>query len=80
MSGTVKHINLYGGTGAEKYQEIPFFQVDGTLTVDHDFERYPQVMVLDQNLSEVSCEIRHESLSRVLITFSKTTSGKIILT
>ena len=72
--------NRQGGTVSSggTIKEVSF--TDQTqLTITHDFENYPTVIILDANGNLVHAEIRHTSTSQILINFSDSLSGTVII-
>ena len=78
--------NQQGGTGSGggsgsfdgTIKEVSFTD-QTTLTISHDFENYPTVIILDANGNLVHAEIRHTSTSQILINFSDSLSGTVII-
>ena len=78
--------NNSGGTGSGggsgsfdgTIKEV-LFTDQTTLTISHDFENYPTVIILDANGNLVHAEIRHTSTSQILINFSDSLSGTVII-
>ena len=67
-----------GGSSDGTIKEVSF--TDQTqLTISHDFENYPTVIILDANGNLVHAEIRHTSTSQILINFSDSLSGTVII-
>lgn len=50
-----------------------------SLTITHDFDNYPTVIILDSSGYLVHAEVRHTSSSQILINFSDSLSGTVII-
>jgi len=77
--------NRRGGTGPDSsgsfdgtIQEVSFTN-QTSLTITHDFENYPTVIILDSSGYLVHAEVQHTSSSQILINFSDSLSGTVII-
>ena len=67
-----------GDSGEEKYQEVAF-ENQTQVTINHLFDRFATVMILDADNKVIVADIQHGSRNQVTITFSTATSGIIVL-
>ena len=76
--------NRNGGTGRGggsfdgTIQKVSFTN-QTSLTITHDFENYPTVIILDSSGYLVHAEVQHTSSSQILINFSDSLSGTVII-
>ena len=74
--------NRNGGTSSEnanvKVQTVAFINVS-TLTINHTFSNFPNVIILDSNGNLVHAEVRYNSSTQILINFAVALSGSVIL-
>lgn len=73
--------NRHGGTGSTSSEEVQTitFNNETSLTINHSFDEYPNVIVIDSNGNLVHAEIRYSSSSQILINFAIALSGSVIL-
>lgn len=50
-----------------------------SLNISHNFENYPTVIILDTSGNLVHAEVQHTSRSNILINFSSSLSGTVII-
>ena len=50
-----------------------------SLTITHDFENIPTVIIIDSSGYLVHAEVQHTSNSQILINFSDSLSGTVII-
>lgn len=67
-----------GGSSDGTIQEVSFTN-QTSLTITHDFENYPTVIILDSSGYLVHAEVQHTSSSQILINFSDSLSGTVII-
>jgi hypothetical protein len=69
-----------GGSGGSDgtIKEVSFTN-QTSLTITHDFENTPSVLIIDSSGYLVHAEIRHTSSSQILINFSNSLSGTVII-
>ena len=77
--------NRQGGTGSSgggssdgTIKEVTFTD-QTSLTITHDFENIPTVIIIDSSGYLVHAEVRHASNSQILINFSDSLSGTVII-
>jgi hypothetical protein len=77
--------NRQGGTGStgggssDGTIKAVTFTDQTSLTITHDFENYPTVIILDSSGYLVHAEVQHTSSSQILINFSDSLSGTVII-
>ncbi len=64
--------------GGSSTQVVQSFINQSEITVQHDLQKYPTVLVLDTTGRELLCEITHESTNRMVIRLNPVSSGSII--
>jgi len=69
-----------GGTGGgnSTLQVVQSFTNQSEITVLHDLQKYPSVLVIDTAGRDLLCEITHETIDRMVIRLNPASSGKII--
>ena len=69
-----------GGSGSSDgtIKEVSFTN-QTSLTITHNFDNTPTVLILDSSGYLVHAEIRHTSSSQILINFSDSLSGTVII-
>lgn len=69
-----------GGSGSSDgtIKEVSFTN-QTSLTITHNFDNTPTVLILDSSGYLVHAEIRHASSSQILINFSESLSGTVII-
>ena len=78
--------NRSGGTGSGggggsfdgTIKEVSFTN-QTSLNISHNFENYPTVIILDSSGYLVHAEVQHTSRSNILINFSSSLSGTVII-
>tara|TARA_R100001163_G_C5067928_1_gene207469 strand:- start:5392 stop:5649 length:258 start_codon:yes stop_codon:yes gene_type:complete len=77
--------NRRGGTGPDSsgsfdgtIKEVTFTD-QTSLTITHDFENIPSVIIIDSSGYLVHAEVQHTSSSQILINFSDSLSGTVII-
>jgi hypothetical protein len=77
--------NRRGGTGPDSsgsfdgtIKEVSFTN-QTSLNISHNFENYPTVIILDTSGNLVHAEVQHTSRSNILINFSSSLSGTVII-
>lgn len=73
--------NRNGGTGSSSDDQVETITFDNatSVTINHSFDEYPNVIVIDSNGNLVHAEIRYSSSSQILINFAVALSGSVIL-
>ena len=69
--------NIEGGT-TSKIQQIVFINRT-SLTITHDFDNIPTVIIIDSSGYLVHAQVQHTSSSQILINFSNSLSGTVII-
>ena len=67
-----------GGSSDGTIQEVTFTN-QTSLTITHDFENIPTVIIIDSSGYLVHAEVQHASSSQILINFSDSLSGTVII-
>jgi len=67
-----------GDSGEDKYLEVPF-ENQMQMIIDHLFNRFAAVMIIDTDNKVVVADIQHGSRNQVIITFLASSSGIVIL-
>jgi hypothetical protein len=67
-----------GGSSDGTIQEVSFTN-QTSLNISHDFENYPTVIILDTSGNLVHAEVQYTSSSQILINFSSSLSGTVII-
>ena len=69
-----------GGTGGgnSTLQVVQSFTNQSEITIQHDLQKYPTVLVLDTTGREMLSEVTYESTSRMVIRINPASSGNII--
>ncbi len=67
-----------GGSSDGTIKEVTFTD-QTSLTITHDFENIPTVIIIDSSGYLVHAEVRHASNSQILINFSDSLSGTVII-
>ena len=67
-----------GGSADGTIKEVTFTD-QTSLTITHDFENIPTVIIIDSSGYLVHAEVRHASNSQILINFSDSLSGTVII-
>ena len=78
--------NVSGGTGSSggsgssdgTIQQVTFTN-QTSVTINHNFEHFPTVIILDSSGNVVHSDIRHTSSTQILINFVKSLTGTIII-
>jgi len=77
--------NRRGGTGPDSsgssdgtIKEVSFTN-QTTLNISHDFDNTPTVIIIDSSGYLVHAEVQHTSSSNILINFSSSLSGTVII-
>ena len=72
--------NNTGGTGlSNRFVKTVVFTDQTSLSITHDFENIPTVIIIDSSGYLVHAEVRHASSSQILINFSDSLSGTVII-
>ena len=69
---------LGGGGGGSALQVVQSFINQSEITVQHNLQKYPTVVVVDTTGRELISEITHESTDQMVIRLNPAASGKII--
>lgn len=64
--------------GSDKHKVISF-SVSTVISVKHDMGKRPAVTILDNDGNQVYADVNHIDANKLVITFGKSQSGKIIL-
>lgn len=67
-----------GGGGSSTLQVVQSFVNQSEITVVHNLQKYPTVIVLDTTGRELFTEITHDSTDRMVIRLNPASSGNII--
>jgi len=67
-----------GGGGGSTLQVVQSFVNQSEITVQHNLQKYPTVVVVDTTGRELISEITHESTDEMVIRLNPAASGKII--
>ncbi len=67
-----------GGSADGTIKEVTFTD-QTSLTITHDFQNTPTVIIIDSSGYLVHAEVRHASNSQILINFSDSLSGTVII-
>ena len=67
-----------GGGGGSMLQVVQSFINQSEITVQHNLQKYPTVIVVDTTGRELISEITHESTDQMVIRLNPPASGKII--
>ena len=67
-----------GGGGGSALQVVQSFINQSEITVQHNLQKYPTVVVVDTTGRELISEITHESTDQMVIRLNPAASGKII--
>ena len=67
-----------GGSADGTIKEVTFTD-QTSLTITHDFQNTPTVIIIDSSGYSVHAEVRHASNSQILINFSDSLSGTVII-
>jgi len=67
-----------GGGGGSVLQVVQSFINQNEITVQHNLQKYPTVVVVDTTGRELISEITHESTDQMVIRLNPAASGKII--
>jgi len=67
-----------GGSSDGTIKEVTFTD-QTSLTITHDFENIPTVIIIDSSGYLVHAEVQHASSSQILINFSDSLSGTVII-
>ena len=67
-----------GGSSDGTIKEVTFTN-QTSLTITHDFENIPTVIIIDDSGYLVHAEVQHTSSSQILINFSDSLSGTVII-
>ena len=67
-----------GGGGSSTFQVVQSFVNQSEITVQHNLQKYPTVVVVDTTGRELISEITHESTDQMVIRLNPAASGKII--
>jgi hypothetical protein len=76
--------NNEGGTGSGgrafdgTIQEVSFTD-QTSLSISHDFNHYPSVIVIDTSGNLIEAEVQYNSSSNILINFAVSVSGTVII-
>ena len=68
-----------GGGSSDGTIKAVTFTDQTSLTITHDFANYPTVIILDSSGYLVHAEVQHTSSSQILINFSDSLSGTVII-
>ncbi len=68
-----------GGGSSDGTIKVVAFTDQISLTITHDFANYPTVIILDSSGYLVLAEVQHTSSSQILINFSDSLSGTVII-
>ena len=75
--------NNQGGTGSGGSSDGTIKEVSFTnqtsLSISHDFDNYPTVIVIDDSGNLIHAEIQYNSSSNILINFAISVSGTVII-
>ena len=61
----------------DKNLQYPFTS-QSTITITHNFGKFPSVTILDEFDEEIMADVDHVSINQCVITFNREVSGKII--
>lgn len=67
-----------GGSSDGTIKEVTFTD-QTSLTITHDFENIPTVIIIDDSGYLVHAEVQHASNGQILINFSDSLSGTVII-
>jgi len=67
-----------GGGGGIALQVVQSFVNQSEITVEHNLQKYPTVVIVDTTGRELVAEITHESVDHMVIRLNPSASGKII--
>ena len=67
-----------GGSSDGTIKEVTFTD-QTSLTITHDFENIPTVIIIDDSGYLVHAEVQHASSGQILINFSISLSGTVII-
>jgi len=67
-----------GGGGGSALQVVQSFINQSEITIQHNLQKYPTVVVVDTTGRELISEITHESTDQMVIRLNPAASGKII--
>jgi len=67
-----------GGGGSASLQIVQSFVNQSEITIEHDLQKYPTVLVVDTTGRELVAEVTHESTDQMVIRLNPAASGKII--
>lgn len=67
-----------GGSSDGTIKEVTFTD-QTSLTITHDFENIPTVIIIDSSGYLVHAEVQHASSNQILINFSDSLSGTVII-
>jgi hypothetical protein len=70
--------NPPGGGGISTQQIVMSFVNQSEITVQHDLQKYPTVVVVDTTGRELVAEVTHVSTDQMVIRLNPAASGKII--
>tara|TARA_R100001086_G_scaffold247669_1_gene182566 strand:+ start:1682 stop:1936 length:255 start_codon:yes stop_codon:yes gene_type:complete len=67
-----------GGSSDGTIQKVTFTN-QTSLTITHDFDNYPNVIIIDDAGSLIHAEVQYSSNSQILINFAASISGTVII-
>jgi len=67
-----------GGSSDGTIKEVSFTD-QTSLSIAHDFDNYPTVIVIDDSGNLIHAEIQYNSSSNILINFAVSVSGTVII-
>ena len=69
-------INISGDGG--RIKTIPFVNLS-TLTITHNFDTLPNVIIVDNNGEMIHASVQYQNNNQILINFSNLLSGTVVI-
>jgi hypothetical protein len=67
-----------GGSSDGTIKEVSFTD-QTSLSISHDFDNYPTVIVIDDSGNLIEAQVQYNSSSNILINFAVSVSGTVII-
>lgn len=69
-------INISGDGG--RIKTVPFVNLT-TITITHNFDTFPNVIVIDSNGEMIHASVQYQNNNQILINFSNSLSGTVVI-
>lgn len=67
-----------GEPGAGDKNFVENFIAQSAVTVTHNLNKYPSVLITDSSGDEVECAVNHVSVNQLVATFSSSFTGRVV--